>query len=78
MAQITLDIPAGAQTTRVLDAICALHGYNAATDGTKAAFAKKVVIRWVKEEVRRYEVRLAADAAVATASSGVDTGITIT
>lgn len=77
MADITISVPAGA-TNRVLDAIAARHGYNPATDGTKAAFAKAFIIKLVKQEVRAYERDIAAKAAAATAETAVDSEISIT
>jgi len=77
MAQITFDIPAGV-TNRVLDALAARHGYNASVDGTKAAFAKKVIKRWIMDEVRAYEGSAAGAVAQLAAAQAVDTDIVIT
>lgn len=72
MADITFSIPNGAETTLALDAIAIGHGYNASIHGTKAQFAKSVMIRLFREEVRRVRARLAADAAIATETAAVD------
>jgi hypothetical protein len=66
MASITIQFP-DAQQQRIVDALCLSANYNAATDGTKAAFAKKQVIQMVKDRVaatEREQARLAALAAV--------------
>lgn len=62
MASITITIPDNV-LTRVLDAIAARNGYNSATDGTKAAFAKAIVIKWVRREVIDYEANSAGQTA---------------
>ena len=77
MASISFDIPAGV-TGRVLDAICARNGYNAARDGTKAQFAKKWIIRKVMEEVRGHEGSAAGAGAQQAACNAVDAEILIT
>ncbi len=48
MAQITLNIP-DHQTQRVLNALCTAGDYNSEVDGTRVAFAKAMVIRWVRD-----------------------------
>lgn len=77
MADITITIP-NAVLSRVLDAVSVRFGYNAATDGTKAAFAKKQLIIWVKDIVRSHEGSAAGAAAQQAASESVDADITIT
>ena len=78
MPDITISIPAGIATSRVLDAIAAVKGYKPATDGTKAQFAKKQIILWAKDIVRSYEGSAAGAAAQRAASAAVDTEIVIT
>lgn len=77
MADITISIPSGV-TARVLDAVALGNGYDATVHGTKAAFAKTVLIRLIKEEVRRVEARLAVDSAATTVNASIETDITIT
>ena len=76
MAQITIDIPVGA-VSRVLDAIASEYNYNAATDGTKAVFAKKQVVEFLKRTVKEAEGSAAAKAAQSTVVSDVDTNVVI-
>ena len=71
MAQITITIPDG-DVNDVYDAIAARHNYDAAKDGTKAAFTKTVLIRLLKDEVRGYEVTQATATAARDASATVD------
>lgn len=54
MAQITLTIP-DAHMPRVIDALCTVGDYNADTDGNRGAFAKSVVIQWVRDTVLAVE-----------------------
>ena len=76
MATITLTIPDGV-LTRVLDAIALRHGYDPLTDGTKAQFAKAVVLKWVKKEVVEQEAGTVAAAASATQTTASNTEITL-
>jgi hypothetical protein len=68
VAEIRVAIP-DAWAPRVLEAICVLYGYaDTLSDGspnpeTKAAFAKRIVGRWIKEQLVRYETTQAADIA---------------
>ena len=66
MANITITIP-DAVVPRVLDAVSARNGYNTATDGTKAQFAKAVLVRWLKAEVVGYEKNKASEEAADSA-----------
>lgn len=77
MAVITITIP-DAYISRGLDAIAATYNYNAATDGTKAAFAKKQVGIWFKSVLADYEVGVAARAAAATVRTEIQTNVVIT
>jgi len=77
MATVSVTIP-DAVLGRVLDAIAAAYGYDAAKDGTKAAFAKKQVARFVAETVRAHEATVAADTARDTAATKATTEVVIT
>lgn len=70
---VALTIPAG-KIEGLKDAIAAQNGYNAATDGTKTAFAiaqvKRVATEWLKDQYRRYQEN--------EATSGVDTNPDVT
>lgn len=82
MAQITIDIPAGV-TPRVIDAIAARYGYQATVNGvanpeTKGAFAKRMVVKWVKDIVREHEAALAQTSAFTTAAEKAESEINIT
>jgi hypothetical protein len=71
MAQITLDLGNAQQTARVVNAVCARFGYQDTvyldvemTDGipnpeTKNAFAKRMLIEWLRRQTRDYEYDLA-------------------
>lgn len=71
MATVTFTIP-NAFATRINDAIATKYNYNPATDGTKADFAKSIVIRYLKGVVMEVEGQLAARAAGATVEADVD------
>lgn len=75
MASLQVTIP-DSRLTRVVNAIAATYGYNAATDGTKAAFARRHLAQHVRAIVVAYEVRIAgeqaAEAASAVAESEMD------
>jgi hypothetical protein len=70
MASITLAIP-DALTTRVLNGFCGLHGYNAATDGTKAEFMRKTLLQMVKRDVLEFEGNAAQRTALTTGGTDV-------
>lgn len=63
MANINLAIP-DAVLSRVIDAIAAENNYDEQkqADETKGQFAKRMVIRYVKETVKRYEATVAVTA----------------
>ena len=69
MATITLNIP-DAALPRVVDALCALDGYEPGS-GPKGAFAKQVLIRIVKQTVKNHEAEIARRTAAAKADSEV-------
>ncbi len=76
MATVSVTIP-DPVLARVLDAFATAYGYNPATDGTKAAFAKRQVARFVMETVRAHEATTAANAALKAATDKATTEITI-
>jgi hypothetical protein len=83
MASITLTIPNGAQTTRVLDALTTIHGYtgfeaDGVTPQSKADFVKLVLIRYVKHEIKAYESAIAAEAARIASIDDVENNLTLT
>lgn len=75
MAQIIIDIPAGADLTRAVDAYCALYNYQALLPGgganpeTRNQFAKRMVANWIKDTTKEYEATLAATTARNAANS---------
>ena len=82
MAQITLNIP-DAIAPRVIDAICKRFGYTPTIDGaanpeTKPQFAKRMIVRTVREWVKDDEAAGAAFAAATTATATAEAEITIT
>jgi hypothetical protein len=76
MANLTLTIPDNV-VNRVFDALASEYHYNAITDGTKAAFAKKVVTDFLKRTVRESETSAAQKNSITTITSDIDTNITI-
>lgn len=82
MAAITITVPAGAATARVVTAICTAYGYQATINGspnpqTQAEFVKQWIITQVKNAVTQYEANTAAAAAAATSTADVNTNIVI-
>lgn len=77
MANITITIP-DAVLQRVLDAVAATRNYNPATDGTKAQFARAVLIAWLKGIVVDHEGNVATNNAAASARTTANTDIAIT
>lgn len=88
MATITLNIP-DAVIPRVIDALCARDDYEGRKtaflaenpEGTfpnRPAFAKAVIVDFVKTVTRHYEAEGAAGAAHKTALEKADAGIVIT
>lgn len=81
MATLSITIPA-AQVARVEDAVCAVYGYDSAValnpSLTTSAFAKQVVIDFLKNVVKGYEAQLAVETARVAAIEDVETGITLT
>lgn len=61
MAQIIINIP-NDKLSRVIDALCSLHGYRAtlldgtANPETKQQFAKRKIIEKIKDDVRSIEL----------------------
>ena len=79
MAQIVLTIP-DAVLARVTDAIASTQDYTTAaqTGETKVQFAKRMLGRWIKQQVRNYEASRDADTAKVAAWTNVESTITIT
>jgi len=71
MSQLTINIPAE-HTERVLTAIAANNSYKEDIHGTQAQFARKLIIEWVKAQLRQYEGSQAAVAARDSANSSAD------
>jgi len=81
MADIKVTIK-DSQLTRVVDGIAGQCGYQEnipdpkdfgkqiPNPETKAHFARKAMVEWVKDNVRAYEIRLAQEAAGKTAVDG--------
>ena len=83
MAIVSLDLGNAAQTNRIVNAIATTFGWPALVDGlpnpeTKQAFAKRMVISWIKSHVRDQEAAVASKAAFDTAAADVETNVTIT
>jgi hypothetical protein len=89
VANISITIP-DAQLTRVIDGIAGQHNYQITVPApnpldppvpnpeTKSQFAKRMMIKWAKENVKAWEATLAANAARDTAVSSAESTITIT
>lgn len=77
MAQITIDIPAGV-TNRVLDAFASEYRYNVDTDGTKASFAKKQIIEFIKRTVRDSEISANLKSSAQIIRADVESGLGLT
>jgi hypothetical protein len=71
MAQILITIP-DTVLQRVLDAVAAEDGWDAASGLTKAQFAKRVLLGELRERVRRHETKLAQESAAATVRASVE------
>lgn len=74
-AEITITIP-DAHIARVRDSIAANRGYTG-TDPqgnpeTKTQFAKRMIVQWIKTEVKRAEGHTATTAAQAAVDSSVE------
>lgn len=74
MANITITVPDN-QVDRVLDAIATRFKYNGT--GTKAAFAKAVLINFIIKTVKAVEGQACATAAIQTANAAVDSQVTL-
>lgn len=77
MATIVLNIP-DAQVNRIMNAVCALNGYDPDSGLTKAQFTKKFLAQKLAEEVKAVEVQAAVNAARATTTATVDSELNIT
>lgn len=76
MATVSVTIP-DAVLSRVLDSFATAYGWTA-DDGTKAAFAKKCVARYVMEVARSQEVLTASTAARTAAADKAAAEIAVT
>lgn len=63
--------------SRVVDAMCAIYGYSVTSGLTKAQFTKQQIALLIKEQVKDYESRLAADAARTAAIVAVSNDVQI-
>jgi hypothetical protein len=76
MADIVITIP-NEVVDRVLDAFVATYFYNPDEDGTRAAFAKACVIKYIRKVVVDYESEQAARSAKQTAIITAETDIAL-
>lgn len=82
MATLTITIPAG-QVNRVVDAIAARFGYTGfepdnVTPQTKSEFCRKLIIKYIKDNVKAHEAGTAGKTAFDTAEADAELNITIT
>jgi hypothetical protein len=71
---MTITIP-DEVATRVLNKFAAYYNYTGAQGETKQQFAKRKIIEFVKDAVKKQEIFEAEDAARAAAAADVDTDI---
>jgi len=82
MAQITITIP-DAILPRVINGFARRYNYSpiledgSSNPETKAQFAKRKLIEFIKSAVREAEIQDATNAAATTAAASVDTDITL-
>lgn len=77
MPDIIVSVNPASALTRLVDAICANHGYQAIINGspnpeTKNQYAKRMFAKWGKGQVALYETGLAVNAARITAEASAD------
>lgn len=83
MAVITINIPAGAITTRVVTAVATNNQYQvnlpngSPNPQTPLEFFKAWIVRAIKKEVKEYEGNLAAAAATAANINDVDNNLSV-
>ena len=82
MAAITINVPA-AQVNRVLDAMCTRFGYtgfeaDGITPQSKSEFVRKLIIKYVKDNVAAHEAATAAAVAFTVAENDVQNNVNIT
>ena len=78
--QLTITIP-DAVAARIFDALAKRFLYNPATDGTKAQFAKAVLIRYIKDMVKATEreaIYQTAEQQAREAVASADTDLSLT
>ena len=82
MALLEFSLEVGDKKTRIINGIAGQHGYQDEVEvdevmvpnpETKGEFVKRMVIGWVKENVKAYEVNLASKTARETAIADADT-----
>lgn len=76
MATITLDILPASALTRSVDAICGLNNYQTLINGSanpesRNAFAKRMLAKWLKEQIIEWETVPAVTSARATVTASV-------
>ena len=81
MSLLEFSLEVGDKKTRIIDGIAGQHSYQdqvevdgemVANPETKGEFVKRMVIRWVKENVKAYESNLAQATARETANADAD------
>lgn len=82
MATLTITIPAG-QVNRVVDAIATRFGYtgfeeDGTTPQTKSEFCRKLIIKYIKSNVKEHEAATAGRSAFVIAEADAELNITIT
>lgn len=82
MATLTLTIPT-AQVNRVLDDLSTLYGYTGfesdnVTPQTKQEFVRKLLIKFIKDGIKKQEGVTASKAAIDGVKSDVDNNLNIT
>ena len=74
MAQITIEIPNNIQQ-RVVDGLAESHGYDSKRHGNKGAYAKKVVIDFIRNTVKSHESRKAGEQAAKQANERAESEV---
>lgn len=74
MADITITVP-DTILPEVVDALCAVGDWKT-EDGNRNAFAKQVIIRWMKRVTTNARVKAQSDAAAAAANASATTDLT--
>ena len=77
MAEIKIIIP-DSKLQRVIDDICGALNYTGDKGETKAQYAKRMIIKYVKDTMKNYESQQAANVVIDTAMIDVENNINIT